>query len=535
MRACGRRAAAGPRGARRLALVMLVAAASWGAACGPRPRPAAPGPSAPRLGVGVASACPSGQSAAIVLCRHLEALFAEPALRTAVWSVRVESLDRGDVLYRLNPDTLVVPASNTKIVTMAVGAARLGWDHRYETRLETSGDVVDGELRGDLVVVGGGDPTINGRTGDRETLFAAWAEVLRAAGIRRVAGRLVGNDDAFDDERYGDGWSWDDFTYGYAAPVGALQYNENLVQVVVRPGPAPGDPATVTLVPPESGLLVANRVTTGPAGAEADVDIARFPGRPELRVTGTVPAGGREETLTAAVDNPTLFFVRALRAALAARGIEVTGDATDIDELPPGDPSAAPAPGAPAPSRRTLAVHVSPPLAEIGKTLMKASQNLYAETVLRTLSLRPGPASAAASGAIEREVLAGWGLLPGQYSLVDGSGLSRLNFVSASTVVRILREMAREPRGFAAFVATLPTAGRDGTLAGRLKATRAEANATAKTGTLRHVRALSGYVTALDGERLVFSIIANNFTAPTRDVDKVVDAAVARLADFSRR
>ena len=535
MTGCSRRATPDPARVHRGAFAALAVALAVACACGPKPRPAVAGPTAPRLGVGVVSACPAGGSAAIDLCHDLEATFAEPALRAAVWSVRVESLDRGDVLYQLNPDTLVVPASNTKIVTLAVGAARLGWNYGYETRLETAGEVVDGELRGDLVVVGSGDPTINGRDGNRAAVFAAWAEALRAAGIRRVAGRIVGDDDAFDDERYGDGWSWDDFAHGYAAPVGALQYNENLVQVVVRPGPAPGDPADVALVPAESGLLVANHVTTGPAGTDAEVDIARFPGRAELRISGTLPAGGGTQTLTAAVDNPTLFFVRALRAALASRGIEVNGDAVDIDELAPGDPSAPPGPGAPVPARRTLAVHVSPPLAEIGKTLMKASQNLYAETVLRTLSLRPGPASVAASRTIEQEVLAGWGLLPGQYALVDGSGLSRLNFVSASAVVRILREVARDPQGFAAFVATLPVAGRDGTIAGRLKATRAEANATAKTGTLRHVRALSGYVTALDGERLLFSIIANNFTTPTRDVDKVVDAAVARLAGFSRR
>jgi D-alanyl-D-alanine carboxypeptidase/D-alanyl-D-alanine-endopeptidase (penicillin-binding protein 4) len=165
---------------------------------------------------------------------------------------------------------------------------------------------------------------------------------------------------------------------------------------------------------------------------------------------------------------------------------------------------------------------------------MKVSQNLYAETVQRTLSLIPGPASAEASRAIVGETLQRWGIAPGQFIAADGSGLSRRNLVSATMIVRILREMARDPATFAAFEATLPVAGRDGTIAGRMKGTRAEANAVAKTGTLGSVRSLSGYVRTLDGERLVFSFIANHFTVPSSAVDAVVDQAVERLANFRR-
>jgi len=166
---------------------------------------------------------------------------------------------------------------------------------------------------------------------------------------------------------------------------------------------------------------------------------------------------------------------------------------------------------------------------------MKASQNLYAETVFRALSLKPGPASVTASHKVVDEVMSGWGIGAGQYAVADGSGLSRHNYLSAGVLVRILQAMAREPANLRTFQATLPVAGRDGTLSSRMKATRAEGNATAKTGTLRSVRALSGYVTTLDGERLVFAMIANNFQTPTAAVDAVVDRAVDQLAGFSRR
>jgi D-alanyl-D-alanine carboxypeptidase/D-alanyl-D-alanine-endopeptidase (penicillin-binding protein 4) len=210
----------------------------------------------------------------------------------------------------------------------------------------------------------------------------------------------------------------------------------------------------------------------------------------------------------------------------------VTGDAADatlVEAPPTGPESSGRAP------RRVLLTHASPPLSEIGKTLMKVSQNLYAEAVLRTLSLQPGPASVADSKAVVEGTLAEWGIQPGQYFVADGSGLSRHNYVSAHMLVTILRQMARDPANLAAFEATLPVAGTDGTIAGRMKATRAEGNARAKTGTLRSVRALSGYVRSLDGERFVFSIVANNFQSPTSAVDAIVDQVVARLASFTRR
>jgi len=528
----------------------LVLAAALGAGCasgraaGPAPsarRAPAPGAAPPRLGpprpAGALSAAPTP------LAREFDDIFAAPVLANAILGVFVQSLDTGEILYRLNPDTLLVPASNAKIVTVAVAAERLGWDYRYETRLEAdaSAAIAEGTLHGDLFVTGTGDPTINARGGDPFAALRELAAGLRAAGIRRISGRLVGDDDAFDDERFGEGWAWDDFAFGYAAPVGALQFHENLVDVVVRPGAAQGEPASVELRPDGSGLVAAAAVTTGPAGSEAELSLSRFPGRAELVVRGRVPLGGREEVRSAAVDNPTLYFVRALRRALADEGIEVAGEAVDIDDL---DASRSGSGGEGAETgtrskddraaRRVLARRESPPLAEIARTLMKVSQNLYAETVFRTLSARPGPASVAASRAVVEATLRGWGIAPGQYVTADGSGLSRLNLLSASAIARILRVMALDPRHAEAFAATLPVAGRDGTLARRMRATAAEANAAAKTGTLSHVRALSGYVRSRGGERLAFSIIANHFTAPPSAIDAIVDLTVERLAHYER-
>ena len=521
----------------RRALFLALALAV--AACGrnPRPTPTPPPPppvAAPSVELPARPACVPACTAVERTAREIDALLGAPSLRQAIWSVEVQSLDSGEVLYSLNPHTLVVPASNMKIVTMAIAAERLGWDYRFETRLETTAPIASGVLQGDLVVVGRGDPSVNRRIGDPDAVFTEFADALKQAGISRIDGRIVGDDHAFADERYGFGWSWDDFAYGYQAPVGALQFNENLVEVAVAPGATAGAPTLVTLRPDGSGLQLVNQTTTAVADSRADVDTFRFPGRSQLEVRGAVPLGGTEVVRDAAVDNPTLFFVRTLRGALEARGLPVSGEAVDVDDLPDGERAVTTAQEGAAPPR-VLLRHLSPPLSEIARRLMKVSQNLYAETFLRALSLTPGPATVAASQEVEKEVLASWGVAPGNYALADGSGLSRHNLVSANTIVRILRAMATDPRHAQAFEATMPIAGKDGTISSRMKATRAENNVKAKTGTLMRVRALSGYMTTADGERLVFSIIANHFTVPNRTVDAAVDAALERLANFTRQ
>lgn len=551
--------------------LLLVAAAACGAKTAPavapappaaaKPGPAAPGPvpaapstaltdaeairaSAPHLTSRVAAACEAaGCTPADRLRGELEALFAVPFLQHAVWSVLVQSLDTGETLYALNPDTMVVPASNMKIVSTALAASRLGWDYRYETRLETAGRVGGGVLRGDLIVAGGGDPTINAHFTAPDAVFDAWAAALRAEGITRVAGRIIGDDDRFEVDRLGDGWAWDDTAYGYSAPTGALQINENVVEMTVAPGAAEGAPASVAIAAPWSDLVVVNRLTTGPTGSRPAWSYTRFPASRELVITGVVPAGAEPFTRQVAVDNPTLVFARALKHGLGARGILVEGEAVDIDDIDAArSPDSARStrvagsanPLAAGTGRRVIARHQSPPLAELSKRLMKVSQNLYAETVFHTLSASPGPASVEASREAAEEGLARWGLTPRELRMADGSGLSRQNLVSARAIVAILRAMARDARLADAFEASMPVGGRDGTLASRFKGTRAEDNLKAKTGSLRNVRALSGYLRTASGERIVFSAIANHFTTPTSAVDAVVDLAMERLAAFAR-
>jgi serine-type D-Ala-D-Ala carboxypeptidase/endopeptidase (penicillin-binding protein 4) len=447
------------------------------------------------------------------LRRAVDATLAEPALARSFWGVLVKSLKTDETLYATNARKLMLPASNMKIVTLAAAAERLGWDFTYTTAIRAAGRIENGLLEGDLVVVGSGDPSLAAAGGMADRVFADWASRIRAAGIRAVTGRIVGDDRALGGEMLGAGWMWDDLVEDYAAGVGALQLNEDAVRVTVEPGPSVGAGAAVSVAPFPGALTIDNRVSTGPAGGEPSVQMRRMTGSTRLDLRGLVPIGHAPVVLDVAVDNPTQFFVESFRTALVRNGVDVRGAAVDIDHLP----VRAQATG------NTLVEYKSPPLSTLAIRLMKISQNQYAETLFRTLG-----GSSAVMAALEP-----WGVTAADLIQRDGSGLSRYDLVTPETLVAILSHIARDPKLRDPFTASLPVAGDVG-LSNRMKGTAAEGNARAKTGSMTAVRALSGYVTSADGEPLVFSIVANNFDASPAVVNAATDAIVVRLAEFRR-
>jgi D-alanyl-D-alanine carboxypeptidase/D-alanyl-D-alanine-endopeptidase (penicillin-binding protein 4) len=457
----------------------------------------------------------------------LTSYYQAPAFQNAVWGVLVKSLATGETLFSLNPGTLLMPASNMKVVTMAAAAERLGWDFTFTTKVVATGPVEGGVLKGDLVVVGSGDPSLGGRPTEGPSVIERWADEIRAKGITRIEGRIIGHDNVFDDEGLGQGWAWDYLAYDYATPVGGLDFNENVVRLSFTPGAAAGDSVAVAARPDGSGLTIEAAVTTSATDRPVDVSVVRQPGSRTLGVSGSVPAGKTDVTQTVSVENPTEFMAGAFRQALLGRGIEVAGGAIDADALPASpDVSGA----------ETLVSYTSPPLSEIGKVLLKVSQNLYADTLLKAIG-RPaegGPATTREGRKVLREVLQGWGIAPEQYLQADGSGLSRYNYLTADVLVTVLTRMYADDRHYEPFITALPVAGVDGTIASRMKDTKAQGNVRAKTGSITNARALSGYVTSADGEPLVFSMIVNNFNAPATQANAIIDRAVVRLAEFRR-
>jgi D-alanyl-D-alanine carboxypeptidase/D-alanyl-D-alanine-endopeptidase (penicillin-binding protein 4) len=463
--------------------------------------------------------------AARALANDLDHIFTAPLMEHGLWGVEVKSLETGEVVYSLNPRKLVMPASNMKILTLAAAAEVLGWDYQFRTTLASAARVQDGALKGDLIVIGSGDPTINSRGNHASAVFDGWAAALKTAGISRIDGAIVGDGSAFDAATLGQGWAWDYLQYGYAAPIGALEYDEDTALLTIQPGAKPGDPAVLSLTP-GSGLRLDNRTITGDPQSPASIEFERPPNDAVLVVTGSIAGDAQPASREVAVVNPAVYFAQAVKDALIARGIAVSGEAVDASDHPYSIPEGTP----------PLAVSVSPPVRDIATVMMKVSQNLYAETLLKAVgAAKNGRGTAEAGRAAAQEIFRAWGVAPGSYVQVDGSGLSRYDYVTADMIVAVLEHMYRDPRHHEAFASTLPIAGKDGTIASRMKNTRAAGNALAKTGSIANVRALSGYVRTRDGQTLAFSMLANSFTIPPATVTWMADLAVETLSNYSRR
>ena len=503
----------------RLTLAPLLLAAL--AACQTAPPTAAPSPApSPET-----AASPATSRAS--LAAALDSIFADTAFTGAFWGAVVRSLDTGETLYRRNGEKMLVPASNMKIVTGAAALESLGPDYVYRTPVAATGPIAGGELRGDLVVIGSGDPTISsqfpGRV-DARAVFRAWADSLRARGVRRVTGSVVGHDEAFDDVPYGRGWAWDDMDAYYAAEVSALHLNEGVVNVRVTRGNAVGAPAVVTLDPPTSYIPVVNQATTGTPGTPENVRVTRAESGTGFVVSGTIPADTTVFTEPIAVRNNTAFFATVLRETLVQAGIVVGGGAVDGDSVP----------AARLARLDTLFVHRSPPMRDVLPAFLKPSQNQIGEMLLKTMGRELRGAGTDDAGVAVVDSLARlWSLPPRRLSQADGSGLSRYNLVAPDFLIALLERMQASPNRDV-FVAALPVAGVDGTLASRMRGTPLQGNVRAKTGTLSNVRALSGYFTTAAGERMVFSLIVNHHTRTSRDADRLAEAALLRVYNLPR-
>jgi D-alanyl-D-alanine carboxypeptidase/D-alanyl-D-alanine-endopeptidase (penicillin-binding protein 4) len=463
---------------------------------------------------------PAALSPARALAADLDRLFVTSPADRVSWGVVVRDPATGEALYRRDADRLLHPASNMKLLTLAAAAARLGWDFRFETVVRATTPVErDGTLRGDLVVIGSGDPTIGRRFGGAATL-ADWADRIRAQGVRRIEGRIIGDDTAAGGTWLGDGWQWDDLAYGYAAPPSGLTYNENTAEILIAPGASAGARANVTLADRAAGLTVVNEIRTVASGSARRISLDRAPDGSRLTIAGEVPLGYAPFRQYVAIGDPPGYFARALRETLRARGIAVIGGARSAATDPPG-PFAPDAP--------VLVRHASPPLREMAVTLMKVSQNLYAEVLLHALGRQGGTSGAAAVS----EILASWGAGAGTVVAADGSGLSRYDLASAAALDMVLTRMFQSAPDREPWLAALPVAGVDGTLERRMRGSRAEGRVRAKTGSIAYVRALSGYVQTAGGAWLQFVILANNFAGPVTnaDVDRITEEAVGRLVD----
>lgn len=388
---------------------------------------------------------------------------------------------------------------------------------------------VNGVLHGDLRLVGGGDPNLSARvvpykkdaiTDNPLQKLEDLADQIAAHGVRVIDGNILGDDTAYPWAPYPNGWAADDSITDDGAPVSALTLNDNSFKITIAPGAKAGDPAALTLLPALEPLTIHNRVMTID-GRDRKVRFERLSNSHELIITGTMPIAAVPYVTTLAVDDPALYAAKALLDALEKRGVLVKGSALSLHR------QAAEAPVAQ--EGIELAKHLSEPLFEVLQVVDKESQNLHAELMLRTVARERTGDGSLENGIKEmREFLSSIGVDQKQYRFEDGSGLSRLTLLTPLTISKLLLYMYNSPYRDA-WPALLPIAGEDGTLSRRFVNTRAAGIVHAKTGTLSHVTALSGYVLPKSGRRYAFAIAVNNFNTDTISIRRTLDKIILLL------
>jgi D-alanyl-D-alanine carboxypeptidase/D-alanyl-D-alanine-endopeptidase (penicillin-binding protein 4) len=463
---------------------------------------------------------------------RLENAATNPRFDAALLGIKVESLDTGKVIFEQNADKLLKPASNGKMYTCAMALDRFGPDYKIRTSFyaESRPDA-SGKLSGDLIVYGRGDPSFSHRfnDGDYTKAIDELADAVTKAGIKNIAGDLIGDESYFRGTRFGVGWSVDDLQYYYGAEASALTLQENTVDLFFKAGGNIGDPIKISTKPETSYLTFENRTATVEKGGRRNVDVYRPIDSNVVYLHGTLPIGSRATDAVAVYDAP-LWFITTLRDALAKRGVTISGKLKTVNyldrEVDPIDFS----------KLTEVAFLESRPMSEIIKNVMKPSQNLYAHLLLLQVGEKVRPPGSKMNSddlglAEMRKFCAEAGIERGAVLMEEGSGLSRGCLLKPSASVQLLKYM-RKHRYADVYYDALPIAGVDGTLRSRFKGTAAEKNLRAKTGSLRYVNTISGYVTTKAGEHLVFSIMSNAFNGNGRaETDKIA----AMLADLAVR
>ncbi len=402
------------------------------------------------------------------LARLIDSLTAQPQFRGGHWGVLVVNPRTADTLYSQNAGKLFMPASNMKIITSATALTLLGPDYTYKTTFLVDGPVQDSLLDGDLIVIGRGDPTIS----DNMRGVATTVMDALADSIRAHGiSQITGRL-----VRVGNAFPDSVHGYGWEWDDLGEYYGSGVDELIFNEGMAPTTPRP----PPDSA---------------------------------------RDSAYSGPAKDPATGYLNALNDALVRK--RITLDAGVLDSI------------LPTPIKMdTLFTFTSLPMRNILPALLKPSQNQIAEILLKTIGLeRGGMGTADSARRIVGQQLLAWGVNPDEFVIRDGSGLSRHDLVTPETLVRVL-DRIQQDTAFAVFYNALPIAGVDGTLQDRMKGTPAEGNAHAKTGSISNARTLSGYVTTADGERLIFSIMASNWTGPTSAVTSVADQIVSALAAY---
>lgn len=442
---------------------------------------------------------------------NIQSLIENSSASNAFWSVQVRD-ENGQTIENLNGSKLVRPASNFKLVSSAAFLSLLGSDYVFETPLYGRGEL-DGDVwRGDLIVRGMGDPTINGEFSEDDPLFLfeKWYQVLDSLGIRSIDGNLIGNSGLFDDIPYPRGWEWDDLSYYYAPEIGALSFNSNVVDLeVVADGQVGSTPSIQWFPFNTSYVEFINEQIITPPGTKYDESYRRVLGTNTIILRSTLPQG-YYETEPLSVMEPDHYFIDSFSRYLEAGGIEVRGQLLTDDEYFDWSSD----------DLELFDLHRSVPLPEIVNMINRDSNNFYTEMLLKTVAEEEFNTRGSTELGLRllKEYMHDTGFDTLSVTLRDASGMAPATLIKADDFNKFLANLEKESY-FDHFMSSLSTGGVSGSLSHRFRNSPVRGKFYGKTGYVSGVRTLSGYLSASSGKWLTVTIFTNNYTASTSHVD----------------
>lgn len=430
----------------------------------------------------------------------------DKCLRNANVSFQLSDLTTGKSLVSYRSDNLAVPASTLKLITTATALETLGGNFRFETLLQTDGTIsAEGKLTGNIYIKGSGDPTLGSEHMGDSDFLTKWTNAILSAGIRTIEGSIIADASLFDTEGVNPKWLWEDIGNYFAPGAYAISYLDNTYRLVLRSDIVGTKPRIIGMSPQIPELVFENNLTT----FNIKKDSAYIYGAPRSNfrtIYGAIPASMTRFTIKGDIPNPETILVRNLSTKLQERGVVIHNN-----------------PNVERSERKTIYTHYSPVLSEIIKEINVNSNNHYAEHLFRYLSL--SNSSVASSTNAARYTTSFWEkkrLSTEQVYIVDGSGLSPANAVSANFLVEMLTYMNNTSKESEAFYNSLPVAGINGTLSFFLKGTNLQGRVIAKSGSLTRVRCYAGYIKS-GNNNYVFSILVNNANGTSQQVIKKVE------------
>jgi serine-type D-Ala-D-Ala carboxypeptidase/endopeptidase (penicillin-binding protein 4) len=460
--------------------------------------------------------------------QSLDNFLKSPVVRNAVVSICIADTKNDSILYETSPMTCTVPASVQKLITSATGLEIVGPEFRFTTSLWANGDLSNGKISGDLVITGGGDPTLGSEyfcdKKDRKKFLSDWVSLIKKKGVDTITGNIVADPYIFPDQDVPGSWLWEDIGNYYGAASSGISIYDNIFEIQFSVPSIAGRTAEIIKIEPEiPGLTVKNEVQSSVIQRN-QTNVFGSPFDSYRLINGTLPAGSGIFPVKAAVPDPALLLASELKKMLEDSSVVILGG-INKRQLSPFEMID---------TSKILVLWQSPPLKDIISEMNKESVNLFAETILREIGQVKTKDGSTESGIkVLKEFWGSRGIDTTTLFLADGSGLSRADAFTSGNLVSILLYMKNKSNYFDNYLESIPITGIEGTQKGYFQDSPLKGKAHAKTGSMTRVRSMAGYMTTKGGKELAFTIMINNYygnsSAIKRQLEELLDKIYLEL------